>query len=53
MPNRWILFNYTNNSPKTTPHLNRDDTKYALYVSKWDRLQIAQQAYHYTFKYPN
>ena len=52
MPKNWILFNYNNKSPKTVPHLDKQHTKDAIAFSKYDTLQIAQQAYQYTFKFP-
>lgn len=51
MPRQWILFNYDNKSPKLVPHLDKEHTKDAIIFSKYDTRQIAQQAYHYTFKY--
>lgn len=51
MPRNWILFNYNNNGPTNVPHLDKQKTIDAISFSKYDTRTIAQQAYHYTFKY--
>lgn len=51
MKKKWILFNFNNNSPKTVPHLDKEETKDAIVFTRYDLTTIAQNAYKYTFIY--